>query len=786
MLKKIPGCLSLLPISAIKIVDPSHFSYPKMRAYVFEKVDWLARTILIGVRQLNEGSKKIIRWMMIGKNTSISVISRISAKILSRGFLKYATGPAMSLAIAGCVRLTLGKRVPTSAPMYLSLGLALFSLCSYLGYRYFSDPDTQAKIKKKGLVPTIQDALPPIGKTKVKEPLLFGSLLSCFVVDAALQGIGCYASPPIVEDEAKQMLIRLKRLIDWINKKIKFPTATKETHQILKEECSYILSQTLQNLVILGDEELLLEYIKILESNEVINKIIPESERKALLLEWGYRTCVLNKKIALLPLFKDIKLLSADIQAFDAIVSGNGDLIEKLTNEHELDSQKLQMFCSELNDPASIFGLKTKQCNLIQVAIIQGNVDILRRIVASEESLDWTKKDDQGLGYLQLAALSGSKAIWDFIKEQGLAIPKKEAKEYLELLYCSLKGKDILIFNDLQNGLFDEDNLPIHKALIEDLFEKSLVFGADAVKSIILEKIPAIVQDMEEERLKSLLIASTLSGNKAVFDSAWISFIKKAKEPSMLFKAELLFTTLMAKTFNQDLLAFVLSLSPAINSLNFASSQGYNEELFVKNLESVSFKDQKAILKCFDIATLTTLLKKQGPLNGAFIRNPSLLKEACSRKIFNVQELYALAKQTIHLGNEESLEILMDQGIDVLRKLNLKEESLLYLAAVSLNIRIMETILKKCPKLSTATTAELKAIILELKCHSDDEVVVDEISRMLDTKSLGWGSQPSEDPMLKLVIHKVQSMGFKGYKLSDPSTDSAAISTKKGWGLFGY
>jgi hypothetical protein len=769
-----------------RIIDPSNFSMAKIRLSVFEKTDCLAKTILGGMNTLKTGTLKIMQFAVFAKNASVNAISQIAAKIFSRDFLKYTAGPAVSLALAGCVRLSLGKRVPTSGPMYLSLGLASFVLCTVLGYQYFSHPKTQKKIQQKGLVATVHDAL-PIGHAKIKEPLLARSMLSHFTVEPLVKGIGQMASPSIMEADAKQMLIQLRRFSDWVTKKIKVASASRETLQVLKEEFLYMLATTLQSLVIFGNQDLVAEAIRFVESDEVVKKVIPEQERKSLLLQWGYRTCVLNKKNEFLPLFKELKLLSVDLQAFDAVIASHMDLVITLTNEEELDPQKMQTFVAPLKDPASKFGLETKKCNLIQVAIIKGDIEVLRRVVASVgEEVNWDLTDDQGLGYLQLAALSGSKPVWDFIKSQGLSLPKIDTKEYLELLYCCLKGNSHVIFEEIQLGLFDEDDLPMHKALIEDLFEKAILFGAEETKACMLKHIPNLVKGMEQERLKSLLIVSILSGNKVVFDQAFSEFGVKAKTPSEQLKAELLYSCIMAASFNKAILTSVLELSPKISSLNFASTQGYNEELFAKNLEMLDIDEQKAVLACFDKSTISAVLKKRGPLMAAFTRNVNLLAEACAGKIFNVQELYELAKETIRLGKHECLDVLIDQGIDVLRKLNLREESLIHLAAVSFNTRIMETVLRKCPPLSSATIAELKACMAELKCHSDDDEVVSAINRMLDVKSLGRGSQPLEDATLQLAINKARSMEFEGRVLSDPTETRARSLLGAGLSLFGY
>jgi len=98
----------------------------------------------------------------------------------------------------------------------------------------------------------------------------------------------------------------------------------------------------------------------------------------------------------------------------------------------------------------------------------------------------------------------------------------------------------------------------------------------------------------------------------------------------------------------------------------------------------------------------------------------------------------------------------------------------------------METILRKCPPLSAATIAELKAGMAELKCHTDDEEVIGSINRMLDVKSLGRGSQPAEDPLLQLALNKARSMEFEGRILSDPAETRARSLLGAGLSLFGY
>lgn len=691
----------------------------------------------------------------------VTVIQRLILNIIGKidDYKAFIIGPSISLAVAGVVRLSLGKRVPTSGPLYISAIIAIAALITVWAVQFFKHPKHQKMVQNKGVAGALVHAI-PFAKPRIIEPMHSRHFMSQDRLELLLQKPGSINQETVTDLDARGVLSGFKLYCDWVKKKIKLTTANADTLSILKNTLSQHFTMTLKNLVVHGNPVLLKEFLAFEAQDAFVTKVLTLAEKMEIYHQFGSRLSFLISKPELAALFPEPDEMDLTISCMDAIVAGNADRVIDLTNTGGINATKVIVYGDSGDVLLSKLNFKLPPMNLVQGSIVMGDVASLQRILASLPSpIDWYQTDARGLNLLVLAALSGSKAMWDFVREFYTKLPKEDSRDYLNLIYATMKGKNLSVFNELIAFCFEESYKELTGAFILDLYEKALSFNADE----FIEKLKAH-ESLEEQLKKRTSIKSILTaairGGKVDVVSANIANLSKVEAESALLLKELYEQACRAEKPSNRILAALRDYETSIGAAYVPAGLDLSSQDLASCASFLDNDQLTFILSRIPKEQIVRSLSENGMFFQRIIKRHEVLAfilEKCSTEKFLK---VACAKEAIKMNQADTLRMLCETGLDTIKKLPDSHESLLSYAMLSFKPLIIQIILSTCPSLSSALIAELKARITDLKCHAEDEEAFRHIIRMLDAKSLERASGVVEDPQLHLALVKAGAMDF--------------------------
>lgn len=768
-------------LSHLKEVVPFphiQLSLEKINGYkhLVEIFDRTIKTISTYSKRLNSELQKSMRFVY---EVALKVFNQLD------NYKAFIIGPAVSFSVASVVRLSLGKRVPTAGPLYISVFIALAALITVWAVQFFKHPKNQKMVQDKGVAGAIVHAI-PFAKPRLIEPLHSRNFINHDRLEMLLQKPGSLVKETISEADAKGVFNGFKLYCDWVKKKIKLATANADTLAILKKTLVQHFIMTLKNIVINGNGTLIKEFIAFESQDLFVTKLLSVEERTAIYYQFGSRLSFLLNNPEIATLFPEPPVLDLTISCMDAIMAGNSERVIDLTNKGGVDATKVILYGDSSDLLLNKLNFKLPPMNLIQGAIIMGDVQSLQRILASLSSpIDWYQTDSRGLNLLVLAALSGSKPMWDFVREFYRNLPKVDSQDYLYLLYASMKGKNLAVFNELIQFSFEDTHKDLVGAMILDLYEKSLAFAADEFTTKLYTHEVLESQIAKSTSIRSILV-SAIRGGKVDVVSKNIKHLRKVEAESALLLKELYEQACRSEKPLNEIFSVLRDYEASYGDVYIPAVLDIHSQDLASCSASLDDNQLKFVLSRLPKEQIVRYISEHGLFFQRLIRRHEVLAfvvEKCSSEKFLK---VACAKEAIKMYQPDTLRMLCESGIDTVKKMPDSNESLLSYAMLSFKPDIIQIILSTCPPLSSTLLAELKARITDLKCHSDDEVAFRHIIRMLDAKSLERGAGVVEDPQLHFALVSAGAMEFRKDYTFVPQEETSRGLLASGFGLLRF
>lgn len=668
----------------------------------------------------------------------------------------YIVGPTVSAITAVVVRLSFGKRVPASGPLYITIFVALAALITVWAVQFFKHPESQKIIQNQGVTGVLAKAM-AISSPKVIESLHSRHFKSQDQLDILLQKPSLGITQSITQEQAGKTLTNFKHFCEWGRKKITLTTATSDTLAVLKTSLISRFQTALTHLVIFGNKPLLENFIEFADKDTFITSILKSSEKDPIYDQFGVRLSYLLNKQHLIGCFKEAKSLNTTILCIDAVMCANLERIIALTNSDTIDALIVYPEPNDLLLHACNF--KMRPINVVQGAVLMGHLSILQRIGASlPKSINWHQIEVLGLNLLELAALSGSKQMWDFIRQTDQSLPKQDTEPYLRLIYAAIKGGNEEVISELLTFIFDDPYKQVAGALIVDLYAKALVFNSTACIEL-LKTHEAFNEEMaKKESIKTIVIAAARAKDSAIFEEKLAQLDVLPQEKNSFIK-ELYEQACKGEKPSNDIIKTIQRYESSCGAslgrpLDFQLSSEelavcayhLDDQVFGFILSRISLQQMKQHL-AENSLLLERLIEKSAVL-------PIVLEKCRDEKLLKV----VLAKKAIEMQQVNALRTLCETDFDAIKKLPDSDESLLSYALLSVNPELIEVILAKCGSLSSNEIQDLKKSLSDL--ISENDGVYKQISRLLDAKGLQRAS-PSTPSQASLVDRMDTSMTIR-------------------------
>lgn len=671
----------------------------------------------------------------------------------------YVIGPSLSLLGATIFRLALGKRSPTQGPLYISLFVGATVLITMWAVKFFKHPETKKIIQTQGMATALGQAL-PLPKPKIVEPFHSRNVLSLKKYESLMTSYEPLKADVVAEITAKNSFSTLKLFCDWVTKKIKLARANSETLAILKTTLKAHFSKTMRHIVLSQDAKILEEFLQFVAHDSFINHVYSKEELAKLITQNGFRLALVTKKTAVIDQFLMPKDADLTLLVLDAVLSSNHDKIIELTNLGSIDINKTYNYGQDDEETISSLVDAPYCINLLQATILSGDVENLKRIIASSTAeVDWKQLDASGRSLLLLSACSGSKQMWDFVGQFVKQLPEILEKEYLALIYAAIKTDNKILFEELYDCFTHEDKKGGTGLLILDLYEKAVCSNASSIQSCLEKYKELEIELLNTANLSILLKASLKGGHRSLFNLFFDKWKSCNLENSLSVKEalELAFSAKIPHCeIIDDLIAFEESFGVCSTRLDLELSSSS----LLACLSKLSTKYLAFIFSRLSKQVLLKFMTQQGPVFAKLIKLPAILQIIIDR-CHDVKWLpLACAAEAVKTGQLDTLKLLCARGIDSVKPLPGSKESLLSYSMLSFNAELVEVILSKSPPLSAVLINELKSRINELRCHRSDETAYAAIMRMLEAKSFERSGQIAEDPQLHLALVKAGAMEF--------------------------
>ncbi len=700
------------------------------------------------------------------------------------GYIGYIVGPMISLLGAFVIRLAFSKRVPSQGPLLITLFGATTILITVWAVQFFKHPRYQKIINNKGVREALVQAL-PLPKPQIIEPMHSRGFLTSEKLDLIMIKPDIFYQSKPELGSLRQSIASFKQNCVWVNTKIKLARAKAETVETLRTMLVPQLTQLIVKLVLVADKALINEFIAFTKADPVIKGLFSKEEIIFFYEEFGSRLVQLLKNEELVSFFPEYKIKDVNRSIMDALITSNPDRLIDVTISQGVDSKKVLNF-SFVEDPLlSLLNYKISPMNLVQASILMGDVESLKRIIASStEPVDWAQKDSCGLSLQTCAALSSSKAMWEFIKEFIKTIPPIEHQDFLHLLYASIKGDNLCCFEELMTHLQDEALKDLVAALILELYEKAVIYGASEIKAY-LEKTSVVNEQLAlKTSIYPMLKAAIQGSDKGLFGRYFIAWTADKGENAFQIK-ELYEALLKAKKPEQEIFDQLNGYESTLSASYKACNLDLSNSQLSQALDSLNSDSMIYIVQRIAKPNLLRYINEFGTLFNKLIKAPKILAPILDKCTEDKYLLVACAKAAIRFLQPETLRMLCAKGVNTLKKLPDSNDSLLTYALLSYDPVVIEVILSSCGPLSSALLAELKVRLTELKCHREDESVYQTVLRMFEAKSLEKGDMAQEDGQLHLALIKSGAMEFTKDSSSSPKEESSRGLISSGLGFLG-
>jgi hypothetical protein len=703
--------------------------------------------------------------------TSAEKVNLVSSKIVSQlgSYSGYVIGPCISLVGAALVRMSFGKRAPTSGPLMFSVFVATTALVTIWAIQFFKHPKYQKIVQNKGVKHAFQEAIPLL-KPSIIEPLHTRHFVSCDKLEGFLKKPEIFSCEPVGEQEAKSSFRVFKQYCDWV-KRNKLDRSSPEVMKILKKTLSQNLIKVLKGLVSYGNKALIEEFLAFNAKDTFVSSILTKAEFQDIYFQFGIRLAALLKKSDLVNVFPQEGSCDLNIAVVDALISQNSDKVVDLTTTGEIDPYKVFIYGNDEDVLMANLGFSLPPMNLIQICILSGDVESLKRIISSStQECNWKQKDSNGLSLLNLAAVSGSKAMWDFVKQFFKTFPHVDHIDFLHLLYAAIKGGCLGVFEELFNEVLDEEYKDLSGALFLDVYQKAVSFKASDICTYLESHTQLTTQLSKTTSVSPMLQAAILGSNEVIFDRFFEQWKSQGLDNPLAMK-EIYETLLKAKTPADAILmkirAFENSFSAAYQFVEIDVSR----KGLVESAKCLSEDSLIHVLGRIPNEQILRHISEKGAFFTQILNMPkalTLILDKCTE----AKHLTAVfAKEAIKLCKLDALRILCEKGIDVVKKLPDSNESLLSYSMLSLNPDLVNILLGHSRPLSQVLIAQLKVRVGEIKSSKEDDIAHDHIVRLLDAKSFERGSVQLEDPNIHLALVKAGAMEFSFETAEAPKED---------------
>lgn len=670
------------------------------------------------------------------------------ATLLRKRASKYTgvvVGPLLGAVIAQCVRMGLGKRVPTRGPLYVSIFVATIVVVTVWAVRFFKDPHVQARVQSEGVLTTVAGALPlPTAKA------LYGShVLSLADTEAFLTKPEFIKAQRVNREEIEKELEAFKGYNDLVSKKIDLKRPTGNTLDFINKECVPYLKTMLIKLVILGDKGLIEEFVTLMGFENRLTQLISKEDLRSIYSS-GLRMALLMGKgdcAALLP--RDELMLNI----IDLIFAKDTMGIQDYLAQHRIEAGKPVIYGFKGDIVLDTLGFKPYQTSVLQAAVIMGDVSILETIRAvsagSGAPINWYQKDEHGLCLFALAALSGSKSMWDYVKQHAKAaeavLPRVESEEFLYLLYAAIKGRSTEIFEELARLLEGAHTFDLNHIYV-DLYQKARAYQADKIAEYLSTK-----GDFRPSALGAygitLMLESALVGQKSDDIEYWLEFWSLLKASDKVSSDKLIVAELMSNVPSEVRLKLFLTAKESVLDMTLLPTQ------LAKAIEYLSEETVLELLTKVNREWLEGALQEQGLLFKTLVCHPRYLEKILLRNVPDKDLYLACARVAIENKNHDSLQIaLLHLSAEAcLEPLPGSRDNLLLLSLNSLSPEIVGLVLEKSPHLHATQSAALKYKLACLTQYVQGKKDTATIELLLKGKALKSGLLPADDEQLALV-----------------------------------
>lgn len=640
----------------------------------------------------------------------------------------YCVGPALSIVGATVVRLSLGKRAPTSSPFYLAVFVGVALLVTYLANWFFKQ--YQPQIKAKGVVGALAQAVTP-------SPQKIVPYHTCFwTVDefkSRLPRFESLSSDPISEQEAKQ---------EWAIFQYQLAQCAKKPQDSIAGNLKASFVNALKSAVLSKTPGLVQEIMGTISQNSTFGCYIKKDELDRIYYHFGFRLARFIQEAALASMFNWVGHFDRRSAIMDALIIGDTAQADGLTRGAERGENLHELFIyGGAQDPVlGEFKLPPKSVRLMVAAVLHGNVEYVKLLVqgaSDPDSFDWNQKDSKNNSLLCIAAASGSIEMWDFINSH-LELPSKDDPEYLRLLYASIQGGSLEIFKKLVGVFLEEQEHQSQRcgSLIVELYKKAISLGVDTIISD-LKSNSFLNQELQKQRsYYEFVIASILGNQQELFEfykKLWIQEEgKNVEEFQQLYQAILSSPDPCIKALTAVQLVerkYLSSQTP----LPIECSAGGMLALF-KNQEWGKF-----LINRMEPTNLHEMLMSNQQCLIAIIQSEELLSFVLDKCADIGSKLgYKIGKQAIILTRSSTIRVLTQKELNFTIRVEELDGSLLsfavFRAVATLNFDFIEAVFNLLPPLPASILAALESHLKHNLKFGSYEQICDQIVGLIARK----------------------------------------------------
>jgi len=593
--------------------------------------------------------------------TSVWIVEKIT--FIAKKAWPYLMGPAVAMVTYSVVLLSFDKRYPGRLPQQIGKILSLAAMISTWTLQYWFKK--QQAIKTHGAADVILDEMGLSGK----KPYYEGCTLSPESFRQLFPLPRRRDKETLTKEGVQGKLDRLKRYFTGValrlSEKDAAPAILSKRKEVAHSLAVIGLQSVMAEVVQLGDVDLLRDFLAWFNKDKGIQLVLEEGEMDGLKSMARRLAYLLGKN----ELLGEIPYVDNPLERIaDGIVKGDYDQIVEGTNRAVIEGSRLINSSEQPGPLQEYYGFmeETGPLDLVQLATLRGNQAILKRVISSctPNGYNYQLKNNKGFGLFELAALSGSREVWDYISGLGIELPKVGSQEYLMLLYAAVKGGNTEILDLLIPAIRNQ-------TIIADLYEKAIYLGASAIAEWLANRLKS--QELDPLAAQKRLFAAAFGGNDKLYLASYNGLTDLSRFSEHWWN-QLWSSALAGMRMNMVIVRHLLGCSPE-KEFNIS---GIDPLEFTALLSQLTPEEQKQLLNRLSPSVVkglmipskchSSLLQAWFALNESLIYALDRLKTThtgSGQATYPREILELMACEAVRMRDLKMIALLSEKGLDV-------------------------------------------------------------------------------------------------------------------------